>query len=60
MNSNYQTKGQTNFLLNIKFWVLTVVLVLLYATIIFAQNTVYIDPGNSGDPDQDGTIHNSL
>ncbi|MBL7104904.1 MAG: cadherin domain-containing protein [Bacteroidales bacterium] len=51
-----QTKSQTNLLLSIKFWILTLALVLIYATLIFAQNVVYIDPTNQGDPGEDGSI----
>ncbi|GAB4311654.1 MAG: hypothetical protein Kow00127_01700 [Bacteroidales bacterium] len=35
---------------------MTLLLVLVYATLIFAQNIVYIDPTNSGDPAEDGTV----
>lgn len=43
---------------SIKFWIITLILVLFYSSIIFAQynNTLYFDPSNSGDPDQDGSI----
>ena len=56
MNLHSQTRNQTNLLFNYKFWLLTVILFLLYSTIIFAQNTVYVDPTNGGDPGQDGSI----
>jgi len=57
MNYNYQTStNQTNLITSVKFWVLTLILVLLYSVLIFAQSTIYIDPTNSGDPGQNGTI----
>ncbi|MCD4791113.1 MAG: hypothetical protein K8R37_14050, partial [Bacteroidales bacterium] len=56
MYLNYQTKTQTNLLLSIKFWILTLALVLIYATLIFAQNVVHIDPTNQGDPLEDGSF----
>ncbi|MEZ5194834.1 MAG: hypothetical protein R2764_00065, partial [Bacteroidales bacterium] len=56
MNLNTQTKNQTNLLYNFKFWLITIILVLIYSSIIFAQNVVYIDPTNQGDPGQDGSI----
>ncbi len=56
MNYNIQSRRQSSLILSVKFWTLTILLVLLYTAIIFAQTTVYIDPTNSGDPGQDGTI----
>ena len=56
MNYKMQTNRQTYLVLSMKFWVLTFLLVLLYSAILFAQTAVYIDPGNSGDPSQDGTM----
>ncbi len=52
-----QVYSKTNYLpLRFKFIVLTLLLILFYTTLIFAQNTVYIDPGNGGDPGQNGSI----
>jgi len=56
MYLNSQTRDQINLLLSIKFWILTLALVLIHATLIFAQNTVYIDPTNQSDPAEDGSI----
>ena len=56
MNYNSQTRNQASLVTSVKFWILTFILILVYSTFIFAQNIVYIDPGNSGDPNQDGTM----
>ncbi len=56
MNYNIQTRRQSSLVLSVKFWAITLVLILLYTTIIFAQTTVYVDPTNSGDPGQNGTL----
>ncbi len=54
--SNITHRG--NLVLSFKFWLVTVLLLLIYSSMLFAQytNTVYLDPTNEGDPDQDGTI----
>lgn len=43
---------------NYKFWLATIILSLIYSTAIFAQytNTYFIDPSNTGDPEEDGSI----
>lgn len=58
MNYKSHSANHESIIFSIKFWVLTLILVLFYAGIIFAQynNTLYFDPSNSGDPDQDGSI----
>jgi len=56
MNYNIQSRRQNSLILSVKFFALTLILVLLYTTILFAQTTVYIDPANSGDPGQDGSL----
>lgn len=56
MNYKFQSGNQTNLLSSSKFWILTLILILIYSTIILSQTTVYIDPTNSGDPAQNGSI----
>ena len=56
MNYKTQTRNQSNLMSSGKFWVLTLMLIILYSAIIFGQNTVYIDPTNSGDPGQNGSL----
>ncbi len=56
MNSYTQTRKQTSLVSSVKFWVMTLILALLYSAFIFAQNVVYIDPTNSGDPGQNGSV----
>ena len=56
MNYNTQTKSQTNLLYSFKFWFLTLFLILIYSVVLIGQNVVYIDPSNSGDPIQDGSV----
>ena len=56
MNYKAQTRNQASLLSSGKFWALTFLLILIYTAFIFAQNTVYIDPTNSGDPGQNGSI----
>ena len=53
---NFQSGKSTNLVLSFKFWAITLILVLFYSAILFAQNTVYVDPENEGDPAEDGTI----
>ncbi|MCB2220084.1 MAG: cadherin domain-containing protein [Bacteroidetes bacterium] len=55
MNYNAYTGNRKSLLFSLKFWALTLLLVLFYTTLLFAQNIVYIDPTNSGDPAEDGT-----
>ncbi len=55
MNYYSQTKNHATPVHSFKFWLLTLVLVLIYSTFLFSQNIVYIDPGNSGDPNQNGS-----
>ena len=57
MNYKVQTRNQTDIFSNVKFWLLTLIIILIYSAFIFAQNVVYIDPTNSGDPAQDGSIN---
>ncbi len=47
-----------NLFFNLKFWILTIFLVFLYSSLLFAQygSTIYLDPSNSGDPNQDGSF----
>jgi hypothetical protein len=56
MNYRFQTGSQTNLLSSGKFWILTFVLIINYSSLLFSQTTVYIDPANSGDPGQNGSI----
>ncbi len=56
MNCKTQTRNQASLLSSGKFWALTLLLILIYTAFIFAQSTVYIDPTNSGDPGQNGSI----
>jgi hypothetical protein len=56
MNSTLQSGNQTNLISSGKFWILTVILVIIYSCLLLAQTTIYIDPTNSGDPLQNGTI----
>ncbi|MCD4697649.1 MAG: cadherin domain-containing protein, partial [Bacteroidales bacterium] len=56
MNYNYESGKPTYLVLSFKFWVLTLLLVLVYSVILMAQNTVYVDPENGGDPDEDGSF----
>ncbi len=58
MRNTSNTTHRSNLILSFKFWLVTVLLLLIYSTMLFAQytNTVYLDPTNEGDPDQDGTI----
>ncbi|MCF8405350.1 MAG: cadherin domain-containing protein, partial [Bacteroidales bacterium] len=56
MNYNLETGKPTYLVLSLKFWVLTLLLVLTYSVIIFAQTTVYVNPENGGDPAEDGSI----
>ena len=55
--NEFNSTKQKNLALSVKFWILTLFLILVYSSLLFAQysNTVYLDPSNSGDPDQDGT-----
>jgi len=46
---------QLNITVNVKFIFFTILLVFVYSTIIFAQNVVYINPENEGDPDENGS-----
>ena len=55
MNYYSQTRKQTSLITSIRFWALTLILILVYTAFIFGQNTIYIDPTNSGDPGQNGT-----
>jgi hypothetical protein len=55
MNYKAQTGSQKNLVFSLKFWVLTITLIVFYATLIFAQNVVYIDPSTT-DPIKNGTI----
>jgi len=56
MNYKSQTGNHKNLLFSIKFWALTITLILFYTTLIFAQNNiVYIDPTTT-DPIKNGTI----
>ena len=57
MNYKLHFNHHENLVFSIKFWLITLILVLFYTGIIFAQynNTLYFDPTNSGDPEQDGS-----
>ncbi len=56
MNYNAYTGNRRSLLFSFKFWALTILLVLFYTTLLVAQNIVYIDPTNTGDPNEDGTV----
>ena len=56
MNYNAYTGNRKSLLFSLRFWALTLLLVIFYTTLLVAQNIVYIDPTNSGDPDEDGTL----
>jgi len=56
MNYESQTRNQTSLISSGKFWALTFLLILIYSAFIFGQSTIYIDPTNSGDPNQNGSI----
>jgi hypothetical protein len=56
MNYYSQSANQKKLPFSLKFWALTIILILFYTTLIFAQNNiVYIDPTTT-DPIKDGTI----
>lgn len=56
MNYNAYTGNRKSLLFSIRFWALTLLLVLFYTTLLVAQTTIYIDPTNSGDPGENGTV----
>ena len=49
---------RNSLVFSLKFWLVTLLLLLIYSTMLFAQytNTIYLDPTNSGDPGENGTI----
>ena len=55
MNFRLPIKEKKDVFFNFKIWILLVLLVFLFPIIIFAQNTVYINPDNINDPNQNGT-----
>jgi hypothetical protein len=56
MSYKVSVKKQTDLFSSIKFWILTLLLIIIYSAFIIAQNVVYVDPTNSGDPGQNGSI----
>lgn len=58
MNYKSTSTHHVNLVSSIKFWIITLILLLFYSGVLMAQynTTLYFDPTNSGDPDQDGTF----
>lgn len=55
LNNPHFTRQKPEFILSNRFLLATIALMALYTSILFGQ-TKYIDPTNSGDPQQNGSI----
>ena len=54
---SFHSKARTSFA-NPKLFILVLILILLYGAVAFSQTNIYINPLNTNDPEEDGSMDN--